>query len=74
MESKGGLKNSPKNRPPPEAPLGRLLGPLADILGPNIFKKGAKRRPKQGSKTELNPGPQKKTRKSEFPKASKRVP
>ena len=63
MDPKVVPKKSPKNRPPLEAPLGRLLAPSADILVPRVSKKGAKRRPKEGSQTELNPGPQKKQEK-----------
>ena len=63
MDSKVGRKKSPKNRPPLEAPLGRLLAPSADILFRKVVRKGAKRRPKEGSQTELNPGPQKKKEK-----------
>jgi len=33
------------------------------VLVPNAFKMSAERRPKEGSQTELNPGPQKKNRK-----------
>ena len=50
LESKVGPKKSPKNRPPPEAPLGRLLAPLADILAPKMFKKVPKGDPNRGPK------------------------
>ena len=61
-----GLLGVSRNGPPPEAPLGRLLAPSADILVPKVSKKGVKRRAKERSQTELNSGPPEKVGKSEF--------
>ena len=59
-----GFKSWSKKEPQKWTPSGSSswasLGALGGHLGPKHVKKGAKRRPKEGSKTELNPGPQKK--------------
>ena len=50
LDSKVGPRKSSKNRPPPEATLGRLLAPSAAILAPNMSKRVAKGDPNRGPK------------------------
>ena len=50
LDSKVGPRKSPKNKPPPEAPLGRLLAPSAAILAPNMSKRVPKGNPNRGPK------------------------
>ena len=62
--SQVGVKRGSKKEPQKQTPSGSSswapLGAFGGHLGPKHVKKGAKRKTKEGSKTELNRGPQKK--------------